>query len=55
MAIVVRTPRQLTVRSVFAFIFVLRTETALAFGLIAVVDGQFAALVVVIAGEPTSS
>src|SRR5208283_4218618 len=37
-----------------AFMFVLQTDAALAFGLIAVVDGQFAALVL-IAGEPTSS
>jgi len=30
-----------------AFIFVLRTDAALAFGLIAVVDGEFAALIVI--------
>jgi hypothetical protein len=30
-----------------AFIFVLRTDAALAFGLIAVIDGEFAALIVI--------
>jgi hypothetical protein len=37
-----------------AFIFVLQTDSALAFGLIAVIDSDFAALVV-IAAVPTSS
>ena len=37
-----------------AFIFVLRTDAPLAFGLIAVVDGEFAALVI-IAAAPISS
>ena len=36
----------------YAFIFVLRTDAALAFGLIAVVNSEFAALVV-IAATPT--
>ncbi len=38
-----------------AFIFVLRTDTALAFGLIAVIDGQPAALVVTIGPAPTAN
>ncbi len=38
-----------------AFIFTLRTETVLVFGLIAVVAGEFAALLVLIAPVPTSS
>jgi hypothetical protein len=37
-----------------AFIFVLRTDAALAFGSIAIVDGEVAALVV-IGAEPTSN
>jgi transposase len=47
------TPRQ-AAEAAYAFIFVLRTDAALAFGLIAVVSGEFAALVV-IAAAPTSS
>ena len=47
------TPRQ-AAEAAYAFIFVLRTDAALAFGLIAVVSGEFAALVVIIAA-PTSS
>ncbi len=37
-----------------AFIFVLRPDAALAFGLIALVEGEFAALIL-IAPVPTSS
>ena len=47
------TPRE-AAEAAYAFIFVLRTDAALAFGLIAVVNGEFAALVV-IAATPTSS
>jgi transposase len=47
------TPRQ-AAEAAYAFIFVLRTDAALAFGLIAVVNGELAALVV-IAAAPTSS
>ena len=47
------TPRQ-AAEAAYAFIFVLRTDAALAFVLIAVVNGEFAALVV-IAATPTSS
>src|SRR5208283_1742468 len=38
----------------YAFFFALRTETALVFGLIAVVDGQFAALVLIARAPPSS-
>jgi hypothetical protein len=50
------TPRQAAeaAHAAYAFIFVPRTDAALAFGLIAVVNGEFAALVVV-AAAPTSS
>jgi hypothetical protein len=47
------TPRE-AAGAAYAFIFVLRTDADLAFGLIAVVNGEFAALVV-IAAAPTSS
>ena len=47
------TPRE-AAEAATAFIFVLRTDAALAFGLIAVVDGEFAALVI-IAAAPTSN
>ena len=48
------TPRE-AAEAAIAFIFVLRTDATLAFGLIAVFDGEFVALVVVIAAAPTSS
>ena len=38
-----------------AFIFVLQTDAPLAFGLIAVIDGQLAALVVTIGPAPTAN
>jgi transposase len=47
------TPREAS-QAAKAFIFVLRTDAALAFALIAVVDGECAALVVIVAA-PTSS
>ncbi len=47
------TPRE-AAETAHVFIFVLRTDAALVFGLIAVVEGQFAALVL-IAPAPTSS
>src|SRR5208283_1865006 len=47
------TPRE-AAEAAYAFIFVLRTDAALAFGLIVVVDREFAAFVV-IGAEPTSS
>ena len=47
------TPRQ-AAEAAYAFIFVLRTDAALAFVLIAVVNGEFAALVV-IAATPTQA
>ena len=47
------TPRQ-AAEAAYAFIFTLRTETKLVFGMIAVVEGEFAALVL-IATAPTSS
>ena len=48
------TPRE-AAEATYAFIFTLRTETVLVFGLIAVVEGEFAALLVLIAPVPTSS
>jgi len=47
------TPRE-AAEAAYGFIFALRTDAALAFGLIAVVDGEFAAIVL-IAPAPTSS
>ncbi len=47
------TPRE-AAEAAYAFIFTLRTETVLVFGMIAVVEGEFAALVL-IAAAPTSS
>ena len=47
------TPRE-AAEAAYAFIFTLRTETMLVFGMIAVVEGEFAALVL-IAAAPTSS
>ena len=47
------TPRE-SAEAKYGFIFVLRIDTALAFGLIAVVDRQFAAFVI-IAVAPASS
>jgi transposase len=47
------TPKE-AAEAAMAFIFVLQTDAALAFGLIGVIDGEFAALVV-IAAAPTSS
>ena len=38
----------------YAFIFVLRTDAALAFGLIAVIDGEVAALVLIVFAPPSS-
>ena len=38
-----------------AFIFVLRIDASLAFGLIAVIDGQPAALVIIIGPTPTAN
>jgi len=38
-----------------AFIFLLRTDASLAFGLIAVIDGEPAALVVIIGPAPTAN
>ena len=48
------TPRE-AAEATCAFFFALQTHAALAFGLIAVVDGQFAAFLVLIAPVPTSS
>ena len=48
------TPRE-AAEPAYAFIFVVQSDSALAFGLIALVDGKSAALVLVIAGEPPSS
>ena len=47
------TPRE-AAEAAMAFIFVLRTDAAIAFGLIAFIEGEFVALVV-IAAPPTSS
>src|SRR5208283_232484 len=47
------TPRE-AAEAAIAFIFVLQTDAALAFGMIVVVDREFAAFVV-IGAEPTSS
>src|SRR5271165_2689737 len=47
------TPRQ-AAEAAYAFIFVLQTDAALAFGLIVTVDGQFAALVLIVAAPPSS-
>jgi len=46
------TPRE-AAEAAYGFVFVLQTETALAFGLVAVINGEFAALVVT-AAAPTS-
>jgi len=35
-----------------AFVFIVRTDAALTFGLIAVIDGELAALVVIVAAPP---
>ena len=48
------TPRE-AAEAAYAFIFTLRTETVLVFALIAVVEGEFAAFLVLIAPVPTSS
>ena len=48
------TPRE-AAEAAYALIFTLRTETGMVFGLIAVVEGEFAALLVLIAPVPTSS
>src|SRR5208337_2637318 len=47
------TPRG-AAEAAIAFIFVLQTDAALAFGLIVTVDGEFAALVVIVAAPPSS-
>ena len=47
------TPRQ-AAEAAIAFIFVLQTEEAPAFGLIAVFDGEFAALVIIAAMQTSS-
>ncbi len=48
------TPRE-AAEAAYAFIYTLRTETVLVFALIAVVEGEFAAFLVLIAPVPTSS
>ena len=47
------TPRE-AAEAAYAFIFALRTDAALAFGLIAVVDRQFAILVLIASAPPSS-
>src|SRR5271166_4558603 len=47
------TPRE-AAEAAYVFIFVLRTDAALAFGLIPVVEGQFAALVLIAAASTSS-
>ena len=48
------TPRE-AAEAAIAFIFVLQADAAIAFGLIAVIEGECAALLVVSAADPTSS
>ncbi len=47
------TPRE-AAEAAYAFIFTLRTETVLVFGMIAVVEGEFAALVLIAPVPPSS-
>ncbi|MGO9420664.1 hypothetical protein, partial [Roseiarcus sp.] len=47
------TPRE-AAEAAYAFIFALRTENALVFGLIALVDRQFAALVLIAPAPPSN-